>query len=129
MAARAGSSEPITDYESLLGLVIDHGVDPELVRVGSIPAASLDFMLERIDGGPGLHVGNYAGVSLAYLAARIDGVIVAVDPNIEHWGLPDPQDTVVRVLRSGWGERSCPPRGRLLAREEPWERRVDDRRL
>jgi len=99
-AATAGPHEPIRDYEALLGLAVDAGVDPELVRIGSIPADSLDFILDRIEGGPGLHIGNYAGLSLAYVAAHTDGIVVAVDPNVEHWGLPNPQDVVVRLLQA-----------------------------
>ena len=106
LAAATEQRAPIHDYDTLLGLATEAGVDADLLRTGSIPPDTLDFILERIDGGPGLHLGNYAGLSLAYLAARTEGVIVAVDPNIEHWGLPNPQDTVVRLLdAAGVSER------------------------
>jgi len=98
-AAIARSSEPIHDYEQLLVLAAEAGADPSRLRTGSITNESLDFILDRIDGGPGLHVGNYAGVSLAYLAARTDGLVVAVDPNVSHWGPRKAQDVVVRLLQ------------------------------
>jgi predicted O-methyltransferase YrrM len=98
-AAIARSSEPIHDYEQLLVLAAEAGADPQRLRQGSITHASLDFILDRVDGGPGLHIGNYAGVSLAYLAANTDGLVVAVDPNVAQWGPRKAQDVVVRLLQ------------------------------
>jgi hypothetical protein len=86
------------DYDDLLRVALDAGVEEAMLRASSMPVASLDFVLDQIEGGPGLHVGNYAGVSLAYLAARIDGLIVAVDPNVTYQLLTHPQDTVAKLL-------------------------------
>jgi len=100
MTAAARSGEPVRDFDALCGLAVAAGADGELMEIGSIPAESLDFIRDRIEGGPGLHIGNYAGLSLAYLAAHTDDLIVAIDPNVEHWGLPNPQDAVVRLLHA-----------------------------
>jgi hypothetical protein len=70
------------------------------METGSMDREGLDFILDRIETGPGLHIGNYAGLSLAYLAGHTGDVVVAVDPNVEHWGLPHPQDVVVRLLHA-----------------------------
>jgi predicted O-methyltransferase YrrM len=50
-----------------------------------------------------LHVGNYVGVSLAFvtdLAARRDprSTVLSVDPNMPHLGVDSPQDHVLAVL-------------------------------
>jgi predicted O-methyltransferase YrrM len=99
MAAIERSDEPVRDYEQLLVLAMEAGVDRTRLRRGSISQESLDFILDRIDGGPGLHVGNYAGISLTYLAAHTEGLIVAVDPNVARWGATRAQDVVVHLLR------------------------------
>jgi hypothetical protein len=88
----------VREYEDLVRVAIDCGVDETTLRHSSIPVNSLDFVVELIDRGPGLHIGNYAGVSLAYLAGRVDGLIVAVDPNVPHRGLKHGQDSVVRLV-------------------------------
>ena len=88
----------VRNYDDLLRVAIDRGVDEATLRAGSVPVESLDFVVGQVGRGPGLHVGNYAGVSLAYLAAHVDGVIVAVDPNVPFQGFSHPQDTVVRLL-------------------------------
>ena len=97
--AIARSSDPIHDYEQLMVLAEEAGAGRERLRNGSISPESLDFVLERIDGGPGLHIGNYAGISLTYLAAHTEGLIVGVDPNVTRWGATRAQDVVVRLLQ------------------------------
>jgi len=99
-AALAQSREPVRDYDELMVLAIEAGVDRERLAAGSITVASLDFILERINGGPGLHIGNYAGISLTYLAAHTDDLVVAIDPNIVRWGPTRAQDVVVRLLQA-----------------------------
>ncbi len=88
----------VRGYEDLVRVAMDCGVDEATLRYSSIPVESLDFVVRLVERGPGLHVGNYAGVSLAYLAGRVDGLIVAVDPNVPHRGLKHGQDSVVRLL-------------------------------
>ncbi|MFI5045885.1 MAG: hypothetical protein ACHQIG_02385 [Acidimicrobiia bacterium] len=85
-------------YDTLIAAGVAAGVDERHLRAGSIPEADLEFILESITDGPGLHVGNFAGVSLAYLAARTEDLIIAVDPNVPCRGLTHPQDVVVRLL-------------------------------
>jgi hypothetical protein len=106
-AAITHTTEPIHDYDQLMVLAIEAGADAERVRAASISVESLHFILDRIAGdriagnragGPGLHIGNYAGVSLAYLTAHTDGLVVAIDPNAIRWGSTRGQDVVVRLL-------------------------------
>jgi hypothetical protein len=88
----------IETYDDLIWLAVISGADETALRHTSISEPSLKFMLDHIGDGPGLHIGNYAGISLAYLAARTDELIVAVDPNVHARGLAHPQDTVCRLL-------------------------------
>lgn len=88
----------VRGYEDLVRVAIECGIDEATLRHSSIPVESLDFVVGLIERGPGLHVGNFAGVSLAYLAARVDGLIVAIDPNVPHRGLKHGQDAVVRLV-------------------------------
>jgi len=126
-AAIAQTSEPIRDYDQLKALAVDAGAYEERVEAGSIHVASLDFILERIDGGPGLHIGNYAGVSLAYLAAHSEGLIVAVDPNMVRWGDRRSQDVVVHLLQAaGVDERVLLLCGYSLERNPSYNGRVVD---
>jgi predicted O-methyltransferase YrrM len=104
LAKKAFSHADLLDYLEARGL------DRDQVRQGSIPEPSLAFLAsilkEKHDGQEiirGLHVGNFLGVSLAYLtdaATHIhsSSVIVAVDPNLEHRGITHPQDHVCALL-------------------------------
>src|SRR5437899_2549501 len=80
----SSDSATTRDYASLARIAVDAGVDLENLLTGSISVESLEFVLDRIEAGPGLHIGNYAGLSLTYLAAHTDDLIVAVDPNVPH---------------------------------------------
>ncbi len=79
------------------------------IREGSMPLAALRFMsgyFDRLDTTRpilGLHVGNFLGVSLAYLAdalARLhpDSKIISIDPNIPHRGVTRPTDVTIALL-------------------------------
>ena len=97
-------------HENLVRFLMERGIDETQIREGSIPPESLDFLASFVresaaDGTPllGLHVGNFLGVSLAFITAAArachsDSVVVAVDPNLEHRGISHPQDHVCSVL-------------------------------
>ena len=126
-AAIAQPSATIHDYDQLMTVAVEAGADPERLQRGSISVDSLDFIIDRIERGPGLHVGNYAGVSLAYLAAHTDGLVVGVDPNVSRWGATKGQDVVVRVLQAaGLEERVLLVCGYTLERNPNYNGRVTD---
>jgi len=76
----------------------------------SIPQPSLEYIRERaillLDAsGPltALHIGNFVGVSLAFLAAALrqrhpDSLVVSMDPNLAHRGVSHPQAHVAALL-------------------------------
>jgi hypothetical protein len=98
-------------YESLIDFHVSRGLSRASVVEGSIPAASLSFirevLRESVAQTPlhGLHIGNYVGVSLAYIAATLrslhpDSRTVAIDPNLPHRGTVNPQSHVAALLRA-----------------------------
>ncbi len=95
--------------EQAIRFLAARGLDEDQVRQGSIPAASLNRLAEILaaEFGPrrtlGLHVGNFVGVSLAAVAAANrsrcpDSLVIAIDPNIPHRGIPNPQEHVAALL-------------------------------
>jgi predicted O-methyltransferase YrrM len=126
-AAIARSSEPIHDYQQLLAVAVEAGADRKRLEAASISLGSLQFILDRIEGGPGLHIGNYAGVSLTYLTVHTDGLVVAVDPNVVRWGSSRAQDVVVRLLRdAGVDDRVLLLCGYSLERSPSYNGRILD---
>jgi predicted O-methyltransferase YrrM len=100
--------KPFT-YDAALRFLNGLGIDPFHTRDGSMPLAALQFMsrhFERLDTARpiiGLHVGNFLGVSLAYVAdalARLnpESRVVSLDPNIPHRGILRPTETTVALL-------------------------------
>jgi predicted O-methyltransferase YrrM len=96
-------------YEDALSLLDRLGIDPSQSREGSMPLASLQFMqshFDRLDTSRpiiALHVGNFLGVSLAYLVHTLrrlhpDSRVVSVDPNLTHRGIPRTMETVLVLL-------------------------------
>jgi predicted O-methyltransferase YrrM len=96
-------------YEDALSLLDRLGIDPSQSREGSMPLASLQFMqshFDRLDTSRpiiALHVGNFLGVSLAYLVHTLrrlhpDSRVVSVDPNLTHRGIPQTMETVLVLL-------------------------------
>src|SRR5438067_8890582 len=74
-----------------------------------MPLASLQFMqshFDRLDTSRpiiALHVGNFLGVSLAYLVHTLrrlhpDSRVVSIDPNLTHRGIPRTMETVLVLL-------------------------------
>ena len=96
-------------YEDALSLLDRLGIDPLQSREGSMPLASLQFMqshFDRLDTSRpiiALHVGNFLGVSLAYLVHTLrrlhpDSRVVSIDPNLTHRGIPQTMETVLILL-------------------------------
>jgi hypothetical protein len=94
------------EYLRQLGLPESH------IRDGSMPESSLKFCINRLrerfgvlkHPPIGLHVGNFVGVSLSYLAHAAqqydrDSLIVAVDPNIQHRTIRNPASHVLSLLK------------------------------
>lgn len=115
------AQQPVTpmtfSYSDAIHYLRDLGCDEHQVREGSIPEESLARAAALIGaettGRPltGLHVGNFLGVSLAYLTEamlRLDGqsVMISVDPNIAHRGLHFPCRYVISLLNRYGLQRS-----------------------
>jgi hypothetical protein len=110
-AIQAGKEIPSSlNHGALIDFVVSRGVDRTQATEGTMPEASLAFLasfLQQHHSGShalrGLHVGNFLGISLAYLtdvAKKIhsQSLVVAVDPNVEHRGIQHPQDHVCALL-------------------------------
>ena len=99
-----------TSYDQVVGFLVQQGVSEHHVRQGSIPAQSLEFISNNVlstfeSNAPVsvLHVGNFVGVSLAYIAEKVANIspkslVVAIDPNIPHRGVKNPQEIVTKLL-------------------------------
>lgn len=107
-AAQTKAVNPF-DYAGLVGFHVARGLSRAHVTEGSIPASSLNYLRETLVSasfaGPahGLHVGNYVGVSLAYVTQVLVDIhpesrVFAIDPNIPHRGTPNPQLHVAALL-------------------------------
>jgi predicted O-methyltransferase YrrM len=108
-ARAAGGAAATFTYEAALDFLDDQGIDPHQTRVSSMPLASLAFMrghLDRIGATRpliALHVGNFLGVSLAYLTHALSerhpgSKVVSIDPNLTHRGIPRTMETVLALL-------------------------------
>jgi len=98
------------DYELSIQRLVDLGVREQQIREGSIPEGSLDYLfdilkerLKNLTSIKALHIGNFVGISLLYLSNALlkinsDSVIISIDPNIPHRGVPIPQKYVCYLL-------------------------------
>lgn len=98
------------DYEQVAQFLIRRGLPEFHVREGSVPRPSLDFLAEEVllkipSNCPpkALHIGNFVGVSLAYIAATLAernpaAIVVSVDPNLCHRSVSNPQAHVAALL-------------------------------
>lgn len=98
------------DYEAVIRFLIARGVPEFHLRDGSVTRESLEYIDQQIlsqlpTDRPSylLHIGNFVGVSLAYMAAAImrqhkESQVVSVDPNIPHRGIANPQSHVAAIL-------------------------------
>jgi len=96
-------------YKNLIQSLTALGLDQEQIIAGSIPEGSLLDMVEvirRENGNSsilGLHIGNYVGVSLVYIARLLvelnpDSHILSIDPNIPHRGISNPQEKTLYLI-------------------------------
>ena len=98
------------DCEAVIRYLVGRGLNEHHVREGSVPISSLEFIRDqatsKLDASKplrALHVGNFVGVSLAYLTATLVGrhpesLVVSVDPNLTHRGIRNPQSHVLALL-------------------------------
>ena len=105
-------------FEEIVAFLVNQGIPENQVRQGSIPLRSLEYLndavLSRLDKNSplmALHIGNFVGVSLAYIAEKLkslnpNSVTVAVDPNIPHRGVENPQSVVMKLMCSAGLERN-----------------------
>ena len=129
-------------YEDSLAFLDERGIDPAETREGSMPLDSLQLLrahLERLDASRplmALHVGNFLGVSLAYVAHALGerhpgSKVVSIDPNLTHRGIPRTMETVLALLTNfgledrvailtGYSlEKSLSNQGEILAGYDP----------
>jgi hypothetical protein len=98
------------DFEKVIAFLVSRGLPENQVREGSVPKKSLEFIKAHVisefeDGRPlrALHIGNFVGVSLAYAAASLvkkhpESLVISIDPNLTHRGIPNPQSHVSALL-------------------------------
>ena len=104
------ASVPPIAHTALIDFVVSRGVDRTQATEGAMPEASLAFLASILSeysdssrGLRGLHIGNFLGISLTYLAdvarkIHAESLVVSVDPNLEHRGIQHPQDHVCAML-------------------------------
>lgn len=109
-AAAAGAAEREEfDYELAIAVLAESGLSEQQVRDGSMPEESLELVTKRLadhlTGDPplALHVGNFVGVSLAYLTAALRAhdpraLVVSIDPAMTHRGIEAPDRIALRLL-------------------------------
>jgi predicted O-methyltransferase YrrM len=96
-------------YDDSLSFLDSLGIDPSQSRDGSMPWESLEFMqrhFDRLDASRpliGLHVGNFLGVSLAYLANALSRLregsrVISIDPNLTHRGIARTMEITLALL-------------------------------
>ncbi len=108
--ARNGSQLDPLDYPALISYLEGRGIPEVHLVEGSIPDKSLNYLREKIVDsfcgvGPlyGLHIGNFVGVSLAYFSGVLKSIhpqslVVAIDPNLTHRTVANPQAHVAALL-------------------------------
>jgi hypothetical protein len=109
------------DYESIVQFLIDRGIAEHHIREGSIPLSSLRFIQETVfskldRGSPSylLHLGNFVGVSLAYMTQALtkvnsESLVFAIDPNVPHRDVENPQAHVMALLNACDLQRNVVP--------------------
>lgn len=95
--------------EEIIALLCSWGLDVKQVNAGSIVEedlkATYNFIKDNLSLPViGVHVGNFVGVSLAYIATRLKklderNVIISIDPNLPHRGISNTEGIVTKLLR------------------------------
>lgn len=108
--AAAGTQIDGMNRDGVVAFLTARGIPKQHLIEGSIPAASLSFLQVQMaalvsESGPlfALHIGNFVGVSLAFLTATCrqrhsDSLVVGIDPNLPHRGISNPQAHVAALL-------------------------------
>jgi predicted O-methyltransferase YrrM len=98
------------DREQVLAFLGARGLAEAHLVEGSVPERSLEYIrrlaILPLDSSrclTALHIGNFVGVSLAFVAAALrqrhpDSLVVSVDPNLAHRGINNPQAHVAALL-------------------------------
>ena len=97
------------NYDEAVDFIVSCGCERTQVTEGSIPKESLDYTATFLDqlnyekGVTGLHIGNFVGISLAYITDYVvrrnnKSLVVSIDPNIRHRGIEDPMSLVIKLL-------------------------------
>jgi hypothetical protein len=101
---------PGSRVEEAVRFLVGRGLDERSVRLGSIPERSLHYLGEIVPAHlpPGrpvraLHVGNFVGISLAYVSWLVrdhhpESLVVSVDPDVTHRKISHPQEHAVALL-------------------------------
>jgi hypothetical protein len=109
-AAAAARTFESFSYARAIEFLVERGLDETEVREGSVPLESLEFargvIAAHADGAHPLvavHVGNFVGVSLAYMTAALRSLhprslVVSVDPGMPHRGIPRPDEHALALL-------------------------------
>lgn len=106
-------------YEDSVHWLTSQSLEETHVREGSIPERSLAFVCRRLrellaTSRPvtALHIGNFVGLSLCYVVNELrtlnpDSMVLAIDPNIAHRGVKDPQNYVLGLLSRYGLQNNC----------------------
>jgi hypothetical protein len=98
------------DYEQVISFLKGRGLPERHLREGSVPQGSLEFIREKVISKlvttrplTGLHIGNFVGVSLAFITVSLvkrhpGSLVISIDPNIPHRGIVNPQFHVSALL-------------------------------
>jgi predicted O-methyltransferase YrrM len=108
-AAVSGGIKRPFDYEDAVSFLEELGIDLQAIRLGSMPAKNLENVrrhLGRLDTSRpiiALHIGNFLGISLAYLAHALGELhsqsrVVSIDPNLTFIGVARPMEAVLALL-------------------------------
>ena len=96
--------------EEVFAFLQGRQLERDHLQVGSIPESSLGYIRDQavalLDSGRplvALHVGNFVGVSLAFLATALkdrhpNSIVVSIDPNLTHRGISNPQSHVSALM-------------------------------
>jgi len=99
----------IFTYQKAIEFLVKEGLDENQIRLGSIPESRMKevshFLKEHFGANRtvGIHIGNFLGISLSHLAKEIlpinsKSLILAIDPNLTHRGIENPNLHMVKLL-------------------------------
>ena len=98
------------DYEAIVQFLVSLDVPEHHVREGGVPLQSLQFIhnstMQALPTSRrliGLHIGNFVGVSLAYITSALvkrssEAICISIDPNLAHRGIASPQTLALSLL-------------------------------